>query len=186
MSLSKENMTNAYSGRRKQNIPPESFVQYWVYWFIMPSNHHGFGTQPTLPDLQTEYTWTTSSTTRSPMGHMFLLQLMTPETALSQAIGGANPPNSGYSWGKGCFKRWDRLGWWGAARGEIGGHKSRQETAALVWASMRSRKPPSGRLFKLTLVEWRAVMVSMVDAGVHKRIQRAKPINRHVVLPLYI
>ena len=153
MSLSKENMTNTYSGRRKQNIPPESFVQYWVYWFIMPSNHHGFGTQPTLPDLQTEYTWTTSSTTRSPMGHMFLLQLMTPETALSQAIGGANPPNSGYSWGKGCFKRWDRLGWWGAARGEIGGHKSRQETAALVWASMRSRKPPSGRLFKLTLVE---------------------------------
>lgn len=49
------------------------------------------------------------------MGHMFLLQLMTPEMALSQAIGGVNPQIMVLeSWGKGYFKRW----WVGSSRGE--------------------------------------------------------------------
>jgi hypothetical protein len=49
------------------------------------------------------------------MGHMFLLQLMTPEMALSQAIGGVNPQIMVLkSWGKGYVKRW----WVGSSQGE--------------------------------------------------------------------
>jgi len=77
---------------------------------IFHQNHHAFGTL-----LQTKCNWSTSSTTRSPMGHMFLLQLMTPEMALSQAIGGVNPQIMVLkSWGKGYFKPC----WVGSSQGE--------------------------------------------------------------------